>query len=88
MNIQPAVRIVLTALAAGLGAAATQIDNETLRIIAAVLVPTLAAIGIVPPQVPTKTIVTKDGERGYGLVELVIAVLVILILVFVLLRVA
>ena len=85
VTIQPVVRLILTAIAAGLGAAATQIDNETLRIVAAILVPTLAAIGIVPPQVPTKTVIDRDGEGGYSAVDVLLIVFLALLCVVVLL---
>ena len=83
MTIQPVVRVALTALAAGIGAAATQIDNETLRIVAAILVHTLAAVGIVPPQVPTKTVVHRDGERGYTLIEMLFALILLIVAIIV-----
>jgi hypothetical protein len=80
MHLQPIVRVLLTALAAGLGAAATQIDNETVQILAAIVVPTIAAVGIVPPQVPTRTVIDGEESRrsswsirkddGHSLVEL------------------
>lgn len=80
MQLQPIVRVILTALAAGIGAAATQIDNETLRVVAAVLVPTLAAIGIYPPQAPVRTsLIEKEpvsvvrDEDGVTLVEVGVA---------------
>lgn len=93
MTLQPIVRVVLTALAAGIGAAATQIDNETLRIVAAVLVPTLAALGIIPPQIPTKTVVVPPpvdsaDERGYGAVEVLLIAFLVVVIVLVLLRLA
>lgn len=86
MQLQPLVRILLTALAAGLGAAAATIDNETVRIVAAIGVPVLAAIGIIPPQVPTRTVVDERREGGQAYISLIIGVLLILILVVVLLR--
>ncbi len=84
MTLQPIVRVILTALAAGIGAAATQIDNETLRVVAAILVPTLAASGIVPPQVPTKTVVDRDREAGYGIVEAILIVFLVAVCLIVL----
>jgi len=87
MQLHPAVRLILTALAAGLGAAAATIDNETIRIVAAIGVPVLAAIGIIPPQVPTRTVVDKRREDGYGAIEALVVVFLALVILILLLRI-
>jgi hypothetical protein len=61
VQLQPAVRILLTALAAGLGVVVATLDDETVRIIGMAILAALAAVGITPPQVPTRTSI--DTER-------------------------
>lgn len=89
MRIQPIVRVILTAIAAGLGAAAATVDNETVRIIAAIGIPVLAAVGIIPPQVPARTSIDATrqpvnvvrDEGGQGSLWTVFVVLAIVVLV-------
>lgn len=62
MQLQPVVRVLLTFLVAGLSTAVATVDDETFRIIAGAIVSGLAAIGIVPPQLPTRTVVDTDEQ--------------------------
>jgi hypothetical protein len=76
MKLQPVVRTVLTFIAAALAVIVASVHDETVRLIGAALVVGLAAIGIVPPQLPTRTVVEKvKDERGYGGVNLIGVVL-------------
>ena len=64
-QLQPVVRLVLTAIAAGIAALGAQADSlpTEVQIAITVLAAVFAGIGIVPPQVPTRTtVVAKDGE--------------------------
>lgn len=62
MQIQPVVRIVLTFLVAALSALVATVDDETVRIICAPLIAGLSAIGIIPPQVPTRTSIDTETQ--------------------------
>lgn len=61
-KLQPAVRLALSALAAGLAVVVAQIDDETIRVIAMGTLTALAAIGITPPQIPVRTVVAPGNE--------------------------
>ena len=92
MSLQPTVRILLTFLVAALSTVLATVDDETIRLICAPLVAGLAAIGIVPPQIPTRTVVDTENQRvnvvsddaGQSIVE----VLVVLTLIGVVLLLA
>jgi hypothetical protein len=86
-------RLVLTFLVAALSSLIAIVDDETIRVVCAPIVAGLAAIGIVPPQVPTRTVVARRddevvvrrGERGYTIIELLIALcIVVFVCVFLL----
>jgi hypothetical protein len=82
MKLQPVVRTVLTFLAAALAVIVASVHDETVRLIGAALVVGLAAIGIVPPQLPTRTVVEKvKDERGYGGVNLIGVILLVVLIV-------
>jgi hypothetical protein len=81
MKLQPVVRTVLTFLAAALAVIVASVHDETVRLIGAALVVGLAAIGIVPPQLPTRTVVEKvKDERGYGRVSIVGVILLLIVI--------
>lgn len=88
MNIQPVVRIFLTFLVAGLSTAVATVDDETFRIIAGIILSGLAAVGIVPPHVPTRTVIDTENEpvnivreEGQSIVELCFALAFLVIAV-------
>lgn len=62
MQLQPTVRVFLAFLVAALSAAVATVDDETFRIIAGAIIAGLAAIGITPPQVPTRTVVDTENQ--------------------------
>lgn len=62
MKYQPYVRIFLTFLVAALSTAVATVDDETFRIVASIVLSGLAAVGIVPPQLPTRTSVDTESQ--------------------------
>lgn len=85
----PGLKSYLGVIAAVLTYLATQelLELPTLADVAINAVGVGLAVYLADPQ-PTVAVPDRNGQAGYGLVELVVVVLVILILVFVLLRVA
>jgi hypothetical protein len=62
MQLQPVVRVILTFLVAALSTAVATVDDETFRVVGGILISGLAAVGIVPPQLETRTVVKTDVE--------------------------
>jgi hypothetical protein len=62
MQLQPVVRVILTFLVAALSTAVATVDSETFRIIGGILISGLAAVGIVPPQLPTRTVTDNQED--------------------------
>lgn len=62
MVLQPVVRTVLTFIAAAVGVVVASVHDETVRLVGTALIVGLAAIGIVPPQVPTRTVVARRED--------------------------
>lgn len=60
MRLQPAVRIFLTFLVAGLSTAVATVDDESFRIVAGIILSGLAAVGVVPPQLGTRTVMKEE----------------------------
>lgn len=87
MTLQPAVRIILTFIVATLSCLVGLVDNETVRVICLPLIAGLAAVGIVPPQVPTQTVVAAKkklkSESGYANNNVLIFVVVVVVLTIV-----
>lgn len=92
MKYTPAIRGVLTFLAAGLSVVIATVNNETARIIGSAIIVGLAAVGIVPPHIPTRTsvdpgtepvnVVHEDGYAdGGGLLLLVLLAVLIIVAV-------
>lgn len=76
MQLQPLVRIILTFLVAALSTVIALVPNQTIRLVCAPIVSGLAAIGIVPPQVPIKT-VAIGKQDGYARNDAVAVILII-----------
>lgn len=89
MQLQPVVRVVLTAIAASIAAVTATMDGqpEWLQAVLAAGAAALAAVGIIPPQVPTKTVVSRKRQDGYSIVELLFALILLLVLIVVLFKV-
>jgi hypothetical protein len=101
VNLSPTARWLLTGLAAGIGAFGailpTLSDVPTwVGVAVAVTGATLAGLGIVPPAVggtqqgvvnPSLTEPPRiDGEAGYGLIEALVVIFLVLVILLVLLR--
>lgn len=93
MKMTPIVRALLIGLAAAVAAVPQAFDTvpDWLQIALAAVGATLAGAGIIPPQVPVRTVVddpaTPDELRkgrtwgrhaGYGIIEVLIVVLLVL----------
>lgn len=94
MRYQPSIRVALTFLVAALSTVVATVDDETIRLICAPIISGLAAIGIVPPQVPTRTSIDTDRQPvnvvheqdGYSIVEALLAVFLVLVILILLTR--
>jgi acid phosphatase family membrane protein YuiD len=94
MQLQPTVRIVLTFLVAALSTLVAMVDDQTIRLIGAPIIAGLAAVGIVPPHIPTRTSVDTENqrvsvvreERGYTIVELLVFTFLGILILIVLLE--
>lgn len=61
-SLQPTVRLILTAASAALGVLVATVPNQTVRIIGGALIAGISAVGIVPPQIPTRTVLKDPTE--------------------------
>lgn len=81
MQLQPAVRLCLTFVVAALSCLVGLVDNETVRLICLPLITGLAAVGIVPPQVPTRTVLSNErGAAGVSVLGAVVLLVLIVVL--------
>lgn len=83
-NLQPSVRLLLTALAAGIGAFTATLDGqpEWVQALLAGVSVFLAGVGVIPPQLGAHTTVTKRGQDGYGLVDVLVALILLLLFIW------
>ena len=89
---QPAVRVFLTFMVAALSTAVATVDDETFRVVASIILSGLAAIGIVPPHIPTRTSIDAGvqpvnvvrDEEGVSVVEALLVVFLAVVILVVL----
>jgi predicted cation transporter len=86
MKLQPYVRVLLIVIAAAV-AGLTAIQDQLPEWVQGVIVglsAVLAGAGVIPPQVPTSTVVNRrDGEAGYSVIEMLFALILLIVAIIV-----